>query len=378
MITCLAPWVHLHIGVDGIQHPCCVSNKEFVFNSPEEMNKLRKTFLKGQIPNGICDNCFGSSANRVESERYYKRFYELYSQFENEIIQKTNRKTGETSFEPVDFDVRTSLCNLSCRTCDSSHSTKIAADEKNIIYMKPVKLENSLINKFQKVKKIYWAGGEPLLNPFHWMVMNELSNDTSFQLVYNTNCCVPETYWNKFVQMINNHKGHIGVYCSSDGFNEIGEFIRPGFKTELYKTRVLNLKKLDNISRTESNRVFIDFTSTNLGLFALKDLLIFCINNNIPITLKNLIISHKNFYLSINLLKPESFNQVIEDILETVRNDSIVSNHVKDFCNFLKQQYVYTPWSKSHEHALKYSLVTKCQSLSDFPEVIRILDNHIR
>ena len=379
MITCLAPWVHLYIDPQGKQQPCCVSKKFISYNSELEMQRLRRIFLQGKIPTDkTCDNCFGASANRIESERYYLYFNKLYSEFENEIIQKTDPIIGKTSFDPVDFDIRSSICNLSCRACDSYSSTKIAADEKIIALSKPKKLDDSLLDKFKTVKKIYWAGGEPLLSPFHWKAMEKLLGNNTFDVAYNTNVCVPDIYWNRFVKMINNHKGCTGIFCSSDGFSEIGEFLRPGFKTELFQTRVSDLKKLFLEKLDNTHHVSIDFTITNLGLFALKDVIAYCTKDNMFLVLKDLLFNDKNFYLSTNLLKPNSFDQVIEDILNTVNDDSPLASQVKNYCYFLKQQYVYTPWTNNHEVALNYSLQTKGQNLSDFPKVKEILDHHIR
>lgn len=380
MITCLAPWVHLHIDSQGRQHPCCVGKFTRSYNDELEMHRLRRIFLQGKIPDKICDNCFGHSANRVESERYNLYFNTRYAEYEQEIIAKTDARTGKTNFEPVDFDIRTSICNLSCRPCDSYNSTKIAADEKNTIYLKPVKPNDSLLEKLTLAQKIYWAGGEPLLSPFHWKAMNQLANNGNFDLYYNTNACVPEAYWNRFVTMIENFKGSTGIYCSSDGFGEIGEFVRPGFATDLFKLRVENLKKLFLKKSNNTNLVYVDFTFTNLGLFSLKDVIIYCTHLDISLALKNLLLLNSNAYLSVNLIKPDSFHKIVQEILDTVDSfdKSTLTNNIKKYCEFLKQEYVYTPWTSTHQEALDYSLQTKGQNLSNFPIVKEIFDNHIR
>ena len=379
MITCLAPWVHLHIDSQGRQQPCCVGKFTRSYNDELEMHRLRRIFLQGKIPEKICDNCFGDSANRVESERYYLHFNSRYAEYENEIIAKTDARTGKTTFDPVDFDIRTSLCNLSCRTCDSYHSTKIAADEKNVIYLKPIKPDDSLLEKFTAAQKIYWAGGEPLLSPFHWKAMEQLAKDGVFDLSYNTNACVPETYWNRFVTMIDNFKGRTGIFCSSDGFDEIGEFIRPGFQTNLFKSRVAHLKNLFLEKPNNTHLVYVDFTITNLGLFALKNMIEYCAVKNLFLVMKDLLLTPKNFYLSVNVLKPDSFHQIIQEILNSVNdNNSTLADQIRKYCEFLKQEYVYTPWTDTHQKTLEYSLLTKGQNLSDFPKVKEIFDNHIR
>lgn len=375
MIKCLAPWVHRHISSTGIEKPCCVARVHE--HDPKLMNDVRKTFLNGEIPKGICDSCFGSRANRPEDNRYFSFFEKKYKHHLDEILSKTNSSTGETTFEPLSFDIRSNVCNLSCRICYSDSSTRIAAHENDQSNIKPKKFSGNFIPHMENGDSVYWAGGEPLLNPLHWNVMDRvIKNKNSCQLFYSTNACVSDKVWNKFVaDVYSKHIGEIIVFGSCDGFDEIGEFLRTGFITSLYKQRILQLQ--NTISPAYRN-VSVDVTVTNVGLFSLPHVIQWCKDNSINLSIKDMQCHLKNEYLSVQLLPIDIVKQCIAKIdnvlIDAPKN---ISEPVENLLKFIYDRHNQIQWTERHQNMLDFHCKTKKQPLSNYSKVKEIFDGYI-
>jgi MoaA/NifB/PqqE/SkfB family radical SAM enzyme len=95
-----------------------------------------------------------------------------------------------------------------------------------------------------KLKKIYFAGGEPLIMPEHMDILKFVTDkELKLHLHYNSNMSTLRyqeeslfKYWNKIKE-----KGTIYIAVSCDGLYDLGEYIRVGFN---HKKFVKNIEKL--------------------------------------------------------------------------------------------------------------------------------------
>jgi|TARA_B100001939_G_scaffold31856_1_gene24925 MoaA/NifB/PqqE/SkfB family radical SAM enzyme len=254
---CPLPFVHLYTQPSGHTKPCCISetiythnfNKESigeVFNS-EEMKKLRMDMLNGKR-NKLCDICYLAEDRGEYSAR--QGFLEP-SNNKFEIPETTD---GEVPLEFQYIDIRFSnQCNFKCRTCCHDFSSSWYEPEKLLGTLAPntnkvIKVENNFIENLKKhlnkLKKIYFAGGEPLVMPEHLDILKFVTDkELSLHLHYNSNLSTLKykeeslfKYWNKIKE-----NGTIYIAVSCDGLYDLGEYIRVGFN---HKKFVKNIQKL--------------------------------------------------------------------------------------------------------------------------------------
>jgi len=238
---CSAPFQHLHISPIGDMMPCCsyrgkpfgnVNNNsiENIFNNVR-FKIIRKQLLEGKEPDG-CYKCFKRESVGLTSPRL---------QYQDDY---TPEKIYTMSVKFDSWDIRnTNLCNLKCQTCGPNYSSlhnngkEISPSTKamNDIY-------KNIDSNIHNVKNIYFAGGEPLINPMHEYIIKKLIDKKRFdcKLQYSTNLTLLKykgfdvlEAWKKFK--------NVKVLASVDGIGKQNEFIRTNSKWE---TTDKNLKIL--------------------------------------------------------------------------------------------------------------------------------------
>ena len=238
---CSAPFQHLHISPIGDMMPCCsyrgkpfgnVNNNsiENIFNNVR-FKIIRKQLLEGKEPDG-CYKCFKRESVGLTSPRL---------QYQDDY---TPEKIYTMSVKFDSWDIRnTNLCNLKCQTCGPNYSSlhnkgkEISPSTKamNDIY-------KNIDSNIHNVKNIYFAGGEPLINPMHEYIIKKLIDNKRFdcKLQYSTNLTLLKykgfdvlEAWKKFK--------NVKVLASVDGIGKQNEFIRTNSKWE---TTDKNLKIL--------------------------------------------------------------------------------------------------------------------------------------
>ena len=125
----------------------------------------------------------------------------------------------------------------------------------------------------RRIRHLYWAGGEPLMDETHWEVMGELVRSgeaANVDVAYNTNLTV-FSYRGQKVEDIWPHFKNVHVQASIDGVGEAGEYIRTGFKTEIFARHLQSLQEL--ALRHRRIGVVLDLTLTSVGLLHLGDFL---------------------------------------------------------------------------------------------------------
>ena len=268
---CAIPWMHLNFEPNGKVVPCCLTSHHNVFagdlntHSIEEiwnsdnMKNLRKQMINGERPN-ICDTCFNKEDVTGVSGRYY------HNRDFPGVLEKIPSITLEdgtcTEMDLKYWDFRFSnLCNFKCRSCGPRYSSAWVPDAKKLGYTDQEKVwtiesvENKtnvdfLEDQIDNVKRIYFAGGEPLLMDEHWQLLDKLVEKKRFdvKLSYNTNASTLVygkknviDYWKQW------ELGKLEVWPSIDEIGERAELIRSGTVWTKVEANLVELAKHDNI-----------------------------------------------------------------------------------------------------------------------------------
>lgn len=287
---CPLPWIHLATRPNGDVRVCCTSNasgadlvdsKEVglviqngsimnlrdnsiaeVWNS-NYMKSTRVDMLAGNIPSS-CTKCFDEESKGIVS----KRQWETKVWNERIDLQAIVDQTSEDGYLPVNipyFDLRLgNLCQLKCVMCSPHDSSSWIKDWKlQTPKYKTIELKqdqhwddrNRDYTWYQKgsfldtmkdqahfIKELYFAGGEPLLIPEHYKILEfmiESDNAKNCILRYNSNGLeLPDKLFDLW-----SHFKQVKFNFSIDALGKHNDYIRYPSKWEDVET---NLRKLDN------------------------------------------------------------------------------------------------------------------------------------
>jgi radical SAM protein with 4Fe4S-binding SPASM domain len=240
----------IHTWPDGKSFPCCLwdsgdpvgnineNTLEEIWNS-QKMKDARLKMINGEEVES-CKRCFHLES--IGDNSYRQRINSLHSsRFEE--IKKTKEDGSLDEMKFYLWDVRLSnFCNFKCRSCgpelsSSWHSDTIKLGYSKDQYPKPVinindrtSFMSMLEPHYQYVDEIYFAGGEPLLMPEHYLILDKLLelNRTDVNIRYSTNFS-KLTYNKKHIFDYWKHFSNIELYISIDGTGKIGEYVRKGY-----------------------------------------------------------------------------------------------------------------------------------------------------
>lgn len=262
----------LHIDNKMNVKPCCVftnfktpvkydQNKTILecLNTPQFI-ELRDKLNRGETHEG-CLNCFNGRTNYRTD---INQLFETQSDVLNEYTKFLNLDTTEVNY----IDMRISnKCNFKCIMCCDMYSSAWEVDLKKIYsdYRPSDNFELSknwrehFIDIRKTIKFIYFSGGEPFImdETFDLIdLLGDSSKDTS--IFVNTNLSTLN-YKDRFVLDYFKNFKQVVFHISCDGFGEIGEYIRFGFKTDKFKN---NLNKLLSFIKDNSKNLKIDYDIT--------------------------------------------------------------------------------------------------------------------
>jgi radical SAM protein with 4Fe4S-binding SPASM domain len=312
---CAVPWMHLNFEPNGKVVPCCLTSHynyfagdlntqsiDAIWNS-NNMKQLRKEMLNGIEPD-ICSTCFNKEKVTGESGRIHhnKEFKNVLKDIP--IITEADGTCNTMELKYWDFRF-SNLCNMKCRSCGPRYSSAWVPDAKKLGYTDQEKVWSIesvddqtnfdfLKDQVQHVQKIYFAGGEPLLMPEHWQILDMLVENKRFdvKISYNTNASTLSygkksaiDYWKQW------EFGRIEVWPSIDEFGPRAELIRSGTVWPKVEENLIELSKLENIL------VRPGMTIGAWNVFRLPEL----INHLISIGVICAKHNHQNFF--INLLQ---------------------------------------------------------------------------
>lgn len=205
-VHCNAPWVGVSFLPGGKYAPCCAYGGA-PFDSVEAMTaEMGTAFLQGQIPAGCANPC-------PPDRNGWRDGYNIFD---------TDYQSHQIRF--LDFR-NNNLCNMKCRSCGPGLSTAWAAEAKvtTIHSHQPVDIDALDLSQCEK---IYFAGGEPLINPQHYEVLDKvLAQGSKPEIMYSTNLSVLgykdkhiQDYWSKIPLVL--------VHASIDAVGPYAEVVR--------------------------------------------------------------------------------------------------------------------------------------------------------
>ena len=222
--VCSAPWSHFAIGSHADGHiitPCCRFNvKDQQYMSPKfdpaekvvsrqgYFENIRQRMLSGEkLPE--CSKCWSQEKHNNFSMRH--QMLKRMDQSDIESLE-TTANPFELRYIEIMF---TNLCNLSCRMCDVTQTSKWAnlynsafaphgitdeyvmsnnfLDDKGLAHTKPIPFDWTMLNSIDlsTLTCVKILGGEPMMSPEHLEFLTKLmsmSKDPSqIELIYHTN-----------------------------------------------------------------------------------------------------------------------------------------------------------------------------------------------
>jgi molybdenum cofactor biosynthesis enzyme MoaA len=279
------PFTGLATREDGAVKVCCRSHPigfiqdqtlEEIWNN-DTMKRIRTEVLNDQRPKE-CQPCFALEDQGVESlrQRHIKGVIP-----EARINLYPNALSKLNSDYTMPFDIPTmeiklnNLCNLKCRMCNPMDSTSwndwsevedYYKQEDNFLVQKIDSLNlkkkpflDSFVdsdnwwNSFEKLlpyfRRVEFAGGEPLMDPTHYRILDKLSTyGSNIEIKYATNLTILGKsnrnvwqYWPKFKS--------VAVNVSIDGIGSSYEYIRGNASWAELINNIRQVQTIPNVSR---------------------------------------------------------------------------------------------------------------------------------
>ncbi len=365
-VFCMSPWLQLHAQTNGMVAPCCMAstddgnkladlnenpNLNEAWNS-ERMKALRLAMLSGK-KSDICKLCYKYESLGNESERmkYNKDYTHLYDR-----VLRTQKDGSLLNEHILLLDMRFSnKCNYKCRICDSSYSSLWYEDEQKLgkkpqlpsskkmtISSEKQSFEESFYNSLGHLKKIHFAGGEPLVMDEHYQVLEYLvqKNHSEVVITYNTNFSTLKYKNYNVVQMWNNFQ-LVDIWASLDGMFAKGDYMRKGQRWDKIEENIRTVQK------ECTNVLFgINITVSILNIFHLPEFITYLINNKLvhPDRI-NLYLLFKPLYYNLTQLPPhvkikatETLNDFKRNFVQKLKTKNHLAQHIDYLINYMNAE----------------------------------------
>ena len=383
---CMHPFTGLATREDGAIKVCCrslpignIKNEtlEEAWNG-EKMREVRRQVLSDERPD-VCKPCFDLEDQGVQSLRQRHIANNIPESRVNLYPDALKSLTTDMTmpFELPTMEIKiNNLCNLKCRMCNPLDSTQWK--DWNSIVEHYKKEDNYLVKAVEDLgltkapyvglfddKKEWWdslrkllphfkrvefAGGEPLMDPMHYKILDLLSeNGKNIEIKYATNGTVLgikgrwiKDYWPKFKS--------VAVNVSIDGIDEVYEYVRSNGKFQDVVDNVRIMKKIPTVSR-----IVGAFTVQSNNIMQIDKVIDYFLNK-----LEIVFYSHRVQYpraLSAQVLPKELKDKVIaklELMKDKIKEYRLVKEHpilekitlqqIQDNINFLKARDLNQYW----------------------------------
>ena len=383
---CMHPFTGLATREDGAIKVCCrslpignIKNEtlEEAWNG-EKMREVRRQVLSDERPD-VCKPCFDLEDQGVQSLRQRHIANNIPESRVNLYPDALKSLTTDMTmpFELPTMEIKiNNLCNLKCRMCNPLDSTQWK--DWNSIVEHYKKEDNYLVKAVEDLgltkapyvglfddKKEWWdslrkllphfkrvefAGGEPLMDPMHYKILDLLSeNGKNIEIKYATNGTVLgikgrwiKDYWPKFKS--------VAVNVSIDGIDEVYEYVRSNGKFQDVVDNVRIMKNIPTVSR-----IVGAFTVQSNNIMQIDKVIDYFLNK-----LENVFYSHTVQYpraLSAQVLPKELKDKVIaklELMKDKIKEYRLVKEHpilekitlqqIQDNINFLKARDLNQYW----------------------------------
>lgn len=267
---CMLPWIHVHKSPDNLVGGCCISTQNSKVESlssvddlinSDQIKQVRKDML-AEIPVSACDTCYRNEKRngdsfRMESNRLWEHRFD-------ESVPNTESDGTLTDFRMRYFDIRfNNVCNMKCRSCGPNYSSQWQKEAKQYPQLKmntdfvsasdPRLLLDLMRNQCSNLERLYFAGGEPLVQQEHYQILERLIEigNTDVILTYNTNLSNLNFKDYDLVKLWKNF-AQVDIHASIDSWGERAELIRKGTD---WDTVLKNLKTVSDLTKQNDNFV---------------------------------------------------------------------------------------------------------------------------
>jgi sulfatase maturation enzyme AslB (radical SAM superfamily) len=261
------------MGPDGNIKMCCrtdfgiiekstnVETLDQIINS-DVQKKTRLAMLNDELPEW-CVKC-----KSVEDIGGFSHRHSALQLYENDTDWMTTvSSTDDTGNVPHDtFKIKRleihplNNCNLACRMCKPTFSSILASEYKkhSIDYVHPdvdanLKVFDMVLSAYgQNLTQLNFAGGEPLISPTMWNVIDEVvKNNNEIAIYINTNGTTLGYKDKSIFEYLDKTTGFVNLSFSIDGIGKKVEYIRHGAD---YSTLVNNLKQYVDYFKKHKSR----------------------------------------------------------------------------------------------------------------------------
>ena len=250
--ACSLLWSHAKLNVHGHISPCCNFDEN---KSPQSMPTPPQ--IKNGIQNSIDSEYMNTVRQRMISGEKLPECHRCHHAEESghtslrTFSNRWNKHIGETPkirFLETAFSTH---CNLACRMCDETFSSKW-----KLINSPGISPETAIVNydlniydcDLSELQAIKVLGGEPLLSKEHDKflenVISKSNNPKDITLVYHTNATI---YPNKNIINMWRKLKNVRLALSIDGVGKLNEYLRPGHKWETIENNINKFKQLEFI-----------------------------------------------------------------------------------------------------------------------------------
>jgi sulfatase maturation enzyme AslB (radical SAM superfamily) len=280
------PFTGLATREDGAIKICCRSQPigwiqdesiEDAWNGAT-LRTVRKQILCGEKPE-VCKPCFDLEAQGVESlrQRHINGVIpeSRINLYPNALDSLTDNYTMPFEFPTMEIKLN-NLCNLKCRMCNPLDSTNwkdwdsvVPFYKKENNYLVPT--VERLVNKpgqyigpfddtdrwwdsFEKLlphfRRVEFAGGEPLMDPQHYKILDMLKPyGSNIELKYATNGTTLGISKGRTIHDYWPHFRSIAVNVSLDGIHDVYNYIRGNADFKQVEANIKEIQKIPNVSR---------------------------------------------------------------------------------------------------------------------------------
>lgn len=372
---CLAKWtgvtLHLEAGTTHSCHhpPVHVIPLEEVQKNPAALHNTqhkieqRRKMIDGERPDE-CDYCWrieDLKTNEI-SDRLIKSSADWSLPYIEEILFNPYTENYKPKYLEVSFSTK---CQFKCSYCSSNSSSSweeeirkygdyvTGAGRKLVEIL--IEEENPYIDAFWK----WWpevknslhtfriTGGEPLLSPSTFKVLESLNNEPlpNLNIAINSNMCAPPVLMDKFLKLVDEitkfkRVKTFELYVSVDAHGKQAEYIRNGLNYDIF---------WDNIEKylllNDTSKITIMCTFNALSLFSFIDLLKKIMeinlkyrtdNRKLPIYLDIAFLRHPDYQTV--LVMPDTFIPKMEEIVNFIFENQW--NKTENNVGFHEDQYI--------------------------------------
>jgi pyruvate-formate lyase-activating enzyme len=338
---CAFPFIELLVD-RGNTTVCCRSTRPITpihqlkdYKTDPNYQVIRQKMLAGERIPEHCGSCYALEDLGIMSARKQETV-----EWANRLQFKSVQDFCAVS-KPVYYEVRASnKCNLQCRMCgpDSSHLIDREYRQIGLIdrFQSPAKKFGGGFDivEFENLKKLYIAGGEPLVMHETYAFLDRCirENKTDFELLINTN----GTKLSERFKQILGHFSNLQFIFSIDAFGDLNHYIRWPSDWDVI---VENWQYL----RDQGHKVTVNTTVSIYNIHRLHELYQF-IDDQFPGTLVHCQIVESPGYLSPWLF-PERTRVLasLDQVQHTgcYKNDPLFASSIDGYLEFFRSENRY-------------------------------------